>query len=606
MKILVINCGSSSVKADLIDTVTSHNLISCKIDRINDKNPVLSFSDETESVFLSEPGYEKSLSAAFNKMKSKPLFDGLKGVGHRIVHGGNLMSEPVIINEDIEKEIEKLFILAPLHNPANLTGVRLAKQFFQEIPHVAVFDTAFHHTLPARASTYALPKSMTNKHLLRRYGFHGTSHEYVAGKAAEYLQADVRDLRIITCHLGNGASVCAVEYGRSVETSMGMTPLEGLVMGTRSGDIDAGILFHLAEQENLDIHTLNNLLNKQSGLLGLTDGLSNDMRDIEKRAAEGDENCREAINIFSHRLRKYIGAYAAVMGGADAIIFTAGIGENSATIRHRVSQRLDFLGAILDEDENRDVKVSDSKPVADISTRNSRCKILVVATDEELAIARLSAKEIIEDRNLKAIKAIPIAVSARHVHLTQQTVEELFGVGYQLTVRNPLSQPGQYACNETVTLIGPKNHLEKVRILGPVRSKDQVEISRTDEFFLGIDAPVRESGHTENTPGLTLLGTDNRKVTLKEGVICAWRHIHMHPDDAEAFQVKDKDIVEVEVRNAERSLTFGDVIIRVSEQFKLEMHIDTDEANAAEITNGVVGELHTTDASGSLKKKKLQ
>ncbi|MBC8111250.1 MAG: acetate/propionate family kinase [Verrucomicrobia bacterium] len=605
MKILVINCGSSSVKADLLDTATSQNLFSCKIDRISDKNPLLSFSDTSEKVLLPESGYEKSLSAAFEHMKNKAVFSDLKGIGHRIVHGGSQMSEPVIIDAMVEQEIERLFILAPLHNPVNLTGVRLAKQFFPDIPHVAVFDTAFHHTLPKRASLYALPKHLTDKHLLKRYGFHGTSHAYVAGKAAEYLQANLRDLRLITCHLGNGASVCAIEYGRSVETSMGMTPLEGLVMGTRSGDMDAGILFHLAAQENLDIEALNNLLNKESGLLGLTNGLSNDMRDIEKRAAEGDENCREAINIFSHRLRKYIGAYAAVMGGVDAIVFTAGIGENSATIRHRVSQRLEFLGAILDEDENREIQVSDNQPVMDISARHSRCKILVIATDEELAIARLSAKEILENRHLDGKKAIPIAVSARHVHLTQETVEELFGAGYQLTVRNPLSQPGQFACNETVTLVGPKNKLEKVRILGPVRSKNQVEISRTDEFFLGIDAPVRESGHTENSPGLTLIGSENHKVTLKEGAICAWRHIHMHPDDAEIFGVADKDIVEVEVNNSERSLIFGDVLIRVSDKFKLEMHIDTDEANAAEINSGFIGELHETDASGSLRKKKL-
>ncbi|MCC5945497.1 MAG: phosphate propanoyltransferase [Bernardetiaceae bacterium] len=237
---------------------------------------------------------------------------------------------------------------------------------------------------------------------------------------------------------------------------------------------------------------------------------------------------------------------------------------------------------------------------------NSRCKILAIRTDEQRAIAEQTADFISEKYKVNTILQIPVAVSARHAHLTQKTVEKLFGKGYQLTKFRDLSQPGQYACQETLTLIGPKNNIEKVRILGPTRPEDQIEISRTDEFILGIDAPVRASGHIENTPGIILEGTEGRRVNLKEGVICAWRHIHMHPDDAVKFGVEDKDVVEVEIDNKGRSLIFGDVLVRVSPQFNLEMHIDTDEANAAEIRPGDTGALRHTGSEGHLLKRKIK
>jgi acetate kinase len=345
------------------------------------------------------------------------------------------------------------------------------------------------------------------------------------------------------------------------------------------------------------------MLNEHSGLAGLTGGLS-DMRDIIAKAAQGDEACRLALQVVTHRLRKYIGAYAAVMGGVDAIVFTGGIGENSAEIRHRAIQRFDYLGAIIDEDLNRDIHLTDENNVAEFSASNSRVKLLAVKTDEQLAIAQESAKVIEEKFKVNTIPLIPIAISARHIHLCRETVDLLFGKGYELTVKNPLSQPGQFAANETLTIVGPKNKIEKVRILGPLRPKDQVEISRTDEFFLGIDAPVRESGQTENSPGITLIGPAGT-TTIKEGVICAWRHIHMHTSDAAIFGVEDKDIVEVDVDDPIRPITFKNVLIRVSDKFKLEMHIDTDEGNAAEISNGESGTLNLTGKSCQLKKKRV-
>ncbi len=605
MQILVINCGSSSIKLEIIEAHTGKRILTLGVERINEPSPLLKFSDEPAPRECPESGHEAVLDFTFPILLGKIDAHQLSAVGHRAVHGGAYFDEPTIIDEEVIQKMESLSELAPLHNPPALAAIRKAQVFFKEIPHIGVFDTAFHATLPTRAKKYALPKRLTDKYNIRRYGFHGVSHQFVAKRAADFLQTDVRNLRIITCHLGSGASVCAVEYGRSVETSMGMTPLEGLVMGTRSGDIDPGVMLYLMEKENLSTQEMSNILNKESGLYGISQAGS-DMRDIINSAAEGSEECRLSLHVFAHRLRKYIGAYAAVMGGVDAIVFTGGIGENSSIIRHRVLQRLDFLGAVIHEDKNRDLDMSPSAPVEDISASHSRCKLLVVATDEQYAIAQQAAKLIAQKNKVNTIPLIPIAVSARHIHLCQETVEALFGEGYQLTEYRPLSQPGQFACNETLTLIGPKNKLEKVRILGPTRPQDQVEISRTDEFFLGIDAPIRESGKVGNSPGITLMAQNGHKVELKEGVICAWRHIHMSPEDALTFGVKDRDVVEIAVDNQERSLTFGNVLIRVSPSYKLEMHIDTDEANAAELTQGATGALISTDVSGHLTKRKTR
>jgi acetate kinase len=602
MNILVINCGSSSVKSEVINTMTGGRLLEMDVQRINSK-PEIDFKDGKKIKF-DKTGHQAVLDYAFPLLVDKLSDINIHAVGHRVVHGGKFFDEPVIINEEVEQKIEALSSLAPLHNPVNLKGVQIAKEYFTDIPHMAVFDTAFHATLPRRAKTYAIPKKLAEKYDIQRYGFHGTSHDFVAKEASRYLDRDIKEQRIITCHLGNGCSVAAIEYGRSVETSMGMTPLEGLVMGSRSGDIDPGILIHLLKSEKLKPEELDHLLNEESGLQGIS-GISNDMRDVIQRAAEGDDDCRLAIQVFAHSLRKYIGAYAAIMGGVDAIIFTGGIGENSPMIRHRVCQRLDFLGAIINEDKNHDVRLSKTDPIADFSWNHSPVKLLVVQTDEQLSIARQTVKLLQKDLAVNSVPAIPVAISARHIHLSKVTLEKLFGEGYELTVKKPLSQPGQFAANETVKVIGSKNSFDTVRILGPLRSKDQLEISRTDEFFLGIDAPIRESGKTENTPGCILEGPKGR-VQIHDGVICAWRHIHMTPADALLFGVKDRDVVDVNIGSDERSLTFGNVLIRVSPKYKLEMHIDTDEGNAAEIGKGATGVLLSTDGQARLTKKKLK
>jgi acetate kinase len=602
--VLVINCGSSSVKASLFDGPENDSVVSVRIGRVGEAEATCRVDGQAEERFPCKD-HDDALEHALRIIQSRlPDSAAIGAVGHRVVHGGEAFDRPVLIDAAVEETIASLAVLAPLHNPVNLAGIKAVSKRLEGVPQVAVFDTAFHQTLPRRARHYAIDVELAARHKVRRYGFHGISHAYVAQAAAEFLGEPVTDLRLITAHLGNGCSVAAVEYGRSIETSMGMTPLEGLVMGTRSGDLDPGALTHLMRAEGLDADGLDQLLNKRSGLAGLS-GKGNDLRDIEAAAVAGDDRCRLAISVFVHRLVKYIGAYAAVMGGVDAVVFTAGIGENSALIRQRVVQKLRYLGVRLHEDGNSDVQLDQSANVAEISSSHSRVRVLVAATDEEKAIARDTTALVRGDDQTSTGKPIPVAVSARHIHLTQESVEALFGPGHRLTERNPLSQPGQFAANEVVSVVGPRSTIERVRILGPVRSKNQIEISRTDEYALGIDAPVRASGHVAETPGCSLVGPFGT-VRLEMGVICAWRHIHMTPEDAVEFGVRNKDVVDVAVESGPRDLVFGDVLVRVSPKYKLEMHIDTDEANAADLSRGAIGVLVSTQGNARLQTRRLK
>ena len=590
MNILVLNCGSSSIKFDLFDDDSGSRLRTAEVERIGrpECSAALESLGSREAIPLASADHVQAIEFVLPRLLSDVE---VHAVGHRVVHGGTLFLEPTRIDSQVVDTLRSLVPLAPLHNPANIAGIEVSLELLSNATHVAVFDTAFHATLPKRAYHYALPRQLVERHGLRRYGFHGPSHRWVSAKAAAYLATDIQQLRLVTCHLGNGASVCAVEYGRSVETSMGMTPLEGLVMGTRAGDVDAGVLVNLIRSEGLTADDVDRMLNKSSGLAGITG--TRDMRDIEIRANGGDEQARLGIGVFCHRVRKYIGAYAAVMGGLDAIVFTAGIGENSALIRHRVAQRLGFLGARINEDANRDVQLDEETPIADISEVNSRVRLLVIRTDEARAIARQTAHLAHQRDWVEREPGIPVAVSARHIHLTDAAVEALFGKGHSLTAAKPLSQPGQFACEEELTIVGPKRSIEGVRVLGPTRNKCQVEISRTDEFHLGVDAPIRNSGEIENSPGVTLIGPAGQ-LTLPEGLICARRHIHMTPSDAARFGVRDGDVVSVAFDTDGRDLVFGDVLIRVSPNYKLEMHIDTDEANAAELAKMTIGDLVNT------------
>jgi len=563
VNVLVLNAGSTSLKYDVYDMDTEASLHRGRIERMTD--------------------IKAALRDVVTALQTVPIH----AVGHRVVHGAERLIEPTVIDAAAEKIIEECAVFAPIHNPANLAGVRAAREAFGSVPHVAVFDTAFHAHMPESAFVYALPYELYLERGVRRYGFHGPSHHFMAASAAEFLKTDLSRLRLITCHLGGGASVCAIDGGISVDTSMGMTPLEGLVMGTRCGDLDPAIPLHMIRQ-GTNVLEVDDLLNKKSGLAGVS-GIGADFRDVQEAAERGEVRARLAVDLFVRRLRKYVGAYAAELGGADAIVFTGGIGENSALVRERVCERLGFLGVDLDPEKNRTAKPSESGGIVDVATRHAQTRVLVVQTDEERMIARDVVRRLIGPtaavRSVHA-RPIPVGVSVRHVHLSRADCDTLFGKDYELARKRDVTQPGQYVTRETVDLIGPKGELRQVAIINPLRKQTQVELARTDAYKLGVDPPLRESGQLDGTPGLKLRGPAG-EVDIAAGVILAMRHVHMNPDEAKSFGVADKDVIRVRVEG-DREMTMGDVLVRVSPQFALDMHIDTDEANGANLTSDSV------------------
>jgi acetate kinase len=394
MKILVLNCGSSSIKYQLLDMSNEPDLLAKGIvERIGLEEGILTHKPAgggkekfivKESIENHTIGINLVLKAMTDE--NHGVIDSLEeinAVGHRVAHGGEYFGESAFITAEAKDNIQKCCELAPLHNPANLKGIEAMKALLPEVPQVAVFDTSFHQSMPDYAYQYPIPYEFYEKYQLRRYGFHGTSHKFVAQKACDNLGWDIKTKKIITCHLGNGASICAVKNGESVDTSMGFTPVEGLMMGTRVGDFDLGGLLFLMEKENLDIAGANKLINKQSGLQGFS-GVSSDMRDLDEAAEAGNKRADLAKEMFAYRVKKYIGAYAAAMNGVDLILFTGGIGENDSDVRKRVATGLDYLGAKFDESKN----ACRGKDCNILSTEDSTTKIIVVTTDEELVIAR--------------------------------------------------------------------------------------------------------------------------------------------------------------------------------------------------------------------------
>ncbi|MGB7569368.1 MAG: phosphate propanoyltransferase [Chitinivibrionales bacterium] len=477
-KFLIINCGSSSLKYALFDTGNEADVVRGAIERIGTPNARHTYSSAGKETAGSAPqggGHREAFQCMMEALDSKETgcihgAEDVTAVGHRVVHGGDRFSAPLVITDEVIGELDEVSSLAPLHNPINLLGIREAMRLFPSVPHVAVFDTGFHHSLPPYAYMYGLPYELYKQHKIRRYGFHGTSHLYVSLRAS--------------------------------------------------------------------------------------------------------------------------GAYVAAMQGLDVVAFTGGIGQGSAGVRSLACQGLRYMGIEIDEKKNR--SVDGFSGVHDISLDASRVRVLVVPTDEERMIARETIRTISTGYITDIIRTqkntpVPIEVSAHHVHLSARHVEELFGRGHTLTPAHELSQPGQFACTETVDLVGPKGRVERVRVLGPVRGETQVEIAMTEQFKLGIHPPIRESGDLENTPGITIEGPAG-SVVLDKGVICALRHIHMSTEDALKFGLRNKCKVRVRVEG-ERELVFGDVLIRVDPHFRLYMHIDTDEANAASIATGAIGHI---------------
>jgi acetate kinase len=596
VKLLVINCGSSSLKYSLFDTADDSVTVSGVIESIGPAGGTHHFS--CKAAQESAPSAAETFEQAIDEMLrllTTPQYgcvntpEEIASIGHRVVHGGERFSGSIVIDDEVIRGIEAAAHLAPLHNPNNLQGIRAAQKAFPHAHHVAVFDTAFHHTLPPYAYLYGLPYDLCTEKSIRRYGFHGTSHSYVSLRAAQFLGKPFNSLELISCHLGNGASMCAIDHGRSVDTSMGFTPASGLIMGTRCGDIDPGVITWLQKNLQYSPDDCDRLINRESGLLGLS-GISPDMRIVESAAEKGDHRALLAVKCFGYQVRKQIGSYVAAMQGLDAVIFTGGIGQNSATARALSCQGLACMGISIDETKNRTADCSPGP--CDIATEASPIRILVIRTDEERMIARETLRAMRKEQLSTVMTgsdtiSIPIEVSAHHIHLSPEHIEALFGPGHTLTPQSELSQPGQFASVEQVTLVGPKGTVERVRVLGPARKESQVEISMTEQFKLGIHPPIRQSGDLKDTPGITLRGTAG-EVTLERGVICAMRHIHMSPIDALNCGVRDKYVVRVRVEG-DRELVFGDVLIRVSPNYRLAMHIDTDEANAAHITTGAHG-----------------
>jgi acetate kinase len=591
--LLIINCGSSSLKYKLFDTADEAKEVFGQVEKIGSQGTRHVFNSGNGQVIRELPkgDHSSAFNAVVDELKTiLNSTDDITAVGHRVVHGGEKFTRPELITDNVLSELEKLSILAPLHNPVNIIGIKESKRVFPNAYQIAVFDTTFHHTLPPYAYLYGLPYELYEQKHIRRYGFHGNSHFYVALKAAEFLKRPFSELEIISCHLGNGASMCAVDHGRSVDTSMGLTPVEGLIMGTRCGNIDPGVIVYLMRLGELNAEQIDTLINKQSGLKGMS-GLSNDMREIESQAQQGNHRALLAYRTFCYQIRKYIGAYVAAMEGLDVVIFTGGIGQGSAGVRSMVCQRLNYMGIEIDEEKNKSAE--GFKTITDISRDGTPVRILVIPTDEERMIARQTLNVLQMQNISELIHAnrhqipIPIEISAHHVHLAQEHVEALFGPGHKLTPESDLSQPKQFASIEKVNLIGPKGRVERVRVLGPARKETQVEIAMTEQFKLGIHPPIRESGQLDHTPGVTLEGSYG-KVTIDKGVICALRHIHIPPEDALRLGLKDRYKVQIRIEG-ERELIFGDVLVRANPNYRLAMHLDTDEGNAADIKTGMVG-----------------
>lgn len=391
--VLVVNCGSSSIKYQLIDVESETATARGLIERIGEEDSLLVHTGPAETVEQGGalPDHEAGLRAALRAFEDVgPSLDSINlvAVGHRVVHGGDKFSDPTIVDDSVAAAIESLIPLAPLHNPANLEGIKVARKVFPDVPQVAVFDTAFHQTVPPEAYTYAIDRTVAKQLGIRRYGFHGTSHAFVARKTARVLGRDSSDLNTIVLHLGNGASASAVKGGHCVDTSMGLTPLEGLVMGTRSGDIDPAAIFHLARVGGLSIDEIDTLLNKRSGMLGLAG--ANDLREVTRLADAGDADAEIALEVYAYRIRKYIGAYTAAMGRLDAVAFTAGVGENDGAMRARSLAGMAGLGIVLDPERNA-VRSPDARV---ISTDDSPVAVLVVPTNEELEIAQQSLSKV--------------------------------------------------------------------------------------------------------------------------------------------------------------------------------------------------------------------
>jgi len=541
LKLLIFKSTESSLHFYFVDTKNQDNNAAGEFKKFGTKNSSFIFKSNKGEITnkTSIKGIKEALDMLATQLKQSGninLIKELHAAGHIIQFGGDEFINSAVIDDNVIEKLSTLSSKGILKDDIN--SIRTIIDFLFSIPHIAIFDTAFHHTIPAYAHLYETIHNFNNKN--RRYVYHGLIHSYAALKASEYLKLPYNSLEIAVCNLDKISSICAVDHGRSVDTYTGISDI------------------------------------------------SENFTEIEEAADKGTYEALLAVKTFCYQVRKYIGSYVAAMAGLDVLVFTGII--KSPNIRSLICQGLECIGIKLNNRLNN--KAAENNGVCEISQNDSNVKVLVIPKREEIMAAREMIKAIDNEKISKRINSnkarpVPIEISAHHIHLSDEDLEQLFGRGYKLTNDIELSQPGQYACKERVNLKGPKGTINRVRILSPTRKQTQVEIAMTEQYKLGIQPPIRESGDVENTPGITL-ETEDGSLTINQGVICAMRHIHMTPGDAFYFGLRNKDIVRIIVAG-DRELIFGDVLVRVSPKYQLVMHIDTDEGNAANIKTGMQG-----------------
>ena len=600
-RILVVHCEDQSLEYHYYDTDNEMNNVRGILGGVGSALATHTSramrSEETVSVGETLADAAQSVVERLTSGDAAPVGDPaqITAVAHRVPHGGETYSRPVVVDDDVVNEIASAADLVCPANRSSLAGIEAFRRLLPDTPHVAVFDTAFFAALLPRAFMYPVPYDWYERHGVRRYGRDGLAHQQAALLAAAHLQQPVRGLGLVTCHIGPSSSVCAIREGRAIDVSAGLTALEGLPGATTSGDVDAGLVTHLAAVSGGDVQDVARALAEESGLLGIS-GVSGDLAELVQAADAGNERAELALDVLCYRLTKYFGAYWALLGDVDAVVFTGSAGAALPALRARVCRGLRRIGVELDDDLNQSPR-PDTRGVSDVSFPGSSVRILIVPTDEPRMMAGAAAEAVGRGQVSAAILAkrrpIPLGISAHHVHLSQEHVEALFGPGHELTFRAPLSQPGQFACEEAVDLVSQKGKVARVRVLGPARAQTQVEISRTECFTLGVQAPVRLSGALDGTPGIRIEGPEGA-VELPEGVICARRHLHASPEEALMLGLRDRDEISIRIEG-ERSLVFREVAVRVHPEYRLDVHVDTDEANAAQLGPTAVGYIESVD-----------
>ena len=602
-RVLVIESQSTTVRYSYFDVERELHNQEGMVDRIGQGRARHTIRKLRGKTMTSVPGtraagVEAVLAGLTTPAGPLERIEDLSVIAHRVMHGGERFGEPMIIDDRVLDGIRQELPIGGDELQANVETIEACRKLAPTVQQVAVFETAFFQTVPAHAYLHALPYDLYRDHGIRRYGCNGVAHHQAARLAAAHLERALERLRVVSCYCGPEPSVCAIGEGRAVDVTSGATCQGGLPGLTGTGDLDPRLVFRLCDVHGMSLSEVESAVTVGGGIRALS-GLQGDLTDLSAAAEEGNKQADLALETMAHAIKKAIGASVATLGGIDALVITGPHSATGGALRLRALAGLEGLGLHLDPELNEAPETSPDG-VGELSPPLSPAKVLLVPADghrmvasEVLgAIGREDLAALFRSRRLP----IPIGISAHHVHLTREHVEALFGPGHELTFRAELTQPGQFACEEQVTVIGPRGVVERVRVLGPVRSKTQVEIPRTEEFRLGIDAPIRASGDIKGSPGLRLEGSA-ASIDLQQGVICAARHVHMSPEDALRFGVRDRSLISVRVEGG-RGVSFRDVLVRVHPDFRLDMHVDTDEANAAELGADAVGYTESIDGRG--------